>query len=161
MFHSASHTMKKLLPLLPLLFVGALFAEDAKPAPAAPAKTAPKGSEDLHGLMKAIAGDLKTVAKSLDDASAVDANRALIKTIIANAEKAKALTPRSADRQPEAKKEKFVADYKGEMDKLIADFGKIDAALAKKDFAAAKAALAECDALKKEDHRKFIAKKQR
>lgn len=154
--------MKKLLPLLPFLFAGALFAETTPPAAQAKEKTAAaKRTEDLHGLMKSMAGDLKTVSKNLDDESAVETNRALIKTIIANAEKCKALTPKSADKQPDDKKEKFVADYKTEMDKLIADFGKIDAALAKKDFAAAKAALAECDALKKEDHRKFIQKKQR
>ena len=148
--------MKKLLllALLPLCAAG-LRAEDTKPETTKPAK----GGEDLHGLMKKIAKDFGPLAKSVDDVAKIDANRKLAKELAELADKCAALVPASATKVPAADREKFVEGYKAEIAKLSEAFKKIDAALEKKDFAAAKAAVVEAGALKKEDHPKYIKKK--
>ena len=149
--------MKQALPLLALLtLAGTGRADEAKPA--APAAPETKG-EDLHALMKSIGKQFGPLAKSVGDASKIEANRKLAQDLAALTDKCAALIPAKAKAVPEAEREKFVAAYKAEIGKLAADFRKIDEALAKKDFAAAKAAVADAGALKKEDHPKFIKKR--
>lgn len=151
------------LPAVAVLFAGVLLtgvvrAEDAKPE--APKKTAAKTGDELHALMKKMGKDFGPLAKSVGDESKIEANRATAKDLVALAEKCATLVPSSAEKVPAADREKFVAGYKGEIAKLAGAFRKIDAALEKKDFAAAKAAVGEAGALKKEDHPKYIIKKK-
>lgn len=164
--------MKKFLLATALLAAcGVSFAEEAKPAPKAP--VAPKAPEEdsetdttysysmLHNLMVDMARDLKLVSKNLTDESAVESNRRLLKSAISAAEKCREHTPITAELQPKDKKAGFIAAYKSEMNKLIANLHKVDESLAKKDFAAAKAALKACKALEKEDHHRFKEKKKK
>lgn len=149
--------MKSLLPLLALaaFACGSVRAEDK---PAEPAKPAAK-TEDLHALMKKIGKDFGPLAKSVTDAGKVEENRKTAKELVGLTEKCAALVPASAAKVPAAEREKFIEGYKAEIAKLAEAFKKIDAALEKKDFAAAKAAAGEAGALKKEDHPKYIKKR--
>ena len=152
--------MNKVLTLLSLvaLAAGVTRAADATPAEA-PAKTAATAPDTLHSLMKAMGRDFKALIKNLGDPSQVDANRALVKNLVANAEKSSAFTPEKITKQPAGEQPDLEKDYKADLVKLIADLKKIDAALVKKDFDAAKDAVAACKAEMKAGHKAFIEKK--
>ena len=154
--------MKTTLALLSLtlLSTGALHAKDTKPAGTKPAAAAEKPAGDLHALMKSIGGDFGKLMKTIDKPEQVEANKELAKKLAETAESCADFAPSKAEKaSSEAEGARITKAYKAEIAKLAENFRKIETALGKKDFAAAKTAAAACTSLKKQDHPKFIQRK--
>jgi hypothetical protein len=154
--------MKTIIALLSaaLLSAGVLHAKDPKPADTKPAAAGEKPAGDLHALMKSIGGDFGKLMKTIDKPEQLEANKELAKKLAETTEQCAGLVPSKAEKaKSEAEGARITKSYKAEIEKLAENFRKIETALGKKDFAAAKSAAAACTALKKQDHPKFIQQK--
>lgn len=105
-----------------------------------------KVMEKLNGAMRRLGRQVNDPAKNAD--SLKDVTVALEQAELAKKHKP-ALTAEKAD------KDKFVAEYVKQMDVLIADLGKLEAAFKANDNAAAKDLLKKINDHKKASHKEF------
>jgi soluble cytochrome b562 len=121
------------------------FAQDDKP------------KSPLAQQMSGIAKDFRSLRKMVNDPAQKDAALGLVKDMEDRATKAKGFEPvKTADIAP-ADKDQFLADYRKQMDGLIADFEKLDQAVSDGKTADASALLDKLQMDKREGHKKFNA----
>ena len=97
----------------------------------------------------------KTLKKQVADASKKDANAELVATMKKSAIASKDLAPEKAKDVPEADRAKFVEEYKGALDKLIAGIDSLDKAVRDGNADATKAAIEDLTKQKGDGHKKF------
>ncbi len=108
-------------------------------------------AEQMSGMSK----DLKALRKIVNDPAQKDAAVNLAKDMEEHAMKAKGFEPSSAKDVPAADKDAFVADYKKQMDGLIADMQKLEADLSAGNTADASAMLDTLGNDRRTGHKKF------
>jgi soluble cytochrome b562 len=128
-----------------LTFSGTIRADDDEP------KT-PLG-EQMAGISK----DFRSLRKVVSNPAQKDAALQLVKDMEARATKAQGLEPAKTKTIPAANKDQFIAAYKKQMDVLIGDFQKLEAAVTSGDTKGATALLDKLQADKRDGHKKFNA----
>lgn len=146
--------MKK-FPLLLLAPVFA-FALAALPAVAAPSHGHGPDTE-LAREMKNIGKNVKTLRRTIADPAKKDEVLADLAQMIQSAEKAKTLTPKKESEIPEAQRGQFNKDFQEQIDGLIAEFKKIQAAVQDGKTAEAQAEFGKIGGMKRDGHEKFAA----
>jgi soluble cytochrome b562 len=145
-------TKSSVYGLAPSLFIATLlaasipgYAQDDKP------------KSPLAQQMSGIAKDFRSLRKAINDPAQKDSAAGLVKDMEARATKAKDFEPeKTADIAP-ADRPRFLADYRKQMDGLIADFQKLEQAVSDGKTADASALLDKLQMDKREGHKKFNA----
>ena len=107
--------------------------------------------------MSGISKDFRALRKVVSDPANKDAALQLVKDMEDHATKAKGFEPAKTKDIPAADKDQFLADYRKQIDGLIADFQKLEAAVDSGKTADASALLDTIQADKREGHKKFNA----
>jgi soluble cytochrome b562 len=116
-----------------------------------------KPKSPLAQQMSGISKDFRSLRKMVNDPAQKDSAVGLVKDMEARATKAKGFEPeKTADIAP-ADRPRFLADYRKQMDGLIADFQKLEEAVSDGKTADASALLDKLQADKREGHKKFNA----
>jgi soluble cytochrome b562 len=116
-----------------------------------------KPKSPLAQQMDGIAKDFRSLRKMVNDPAQKDAAVSLVKDMEGRATKAKGFEPEKTADIPPADKDQFLADFRKQMDGLIADFQKLDEAVSDGKTADASALLDKLQADKREGHKKFNA----
>jgi soluble cytochrome b562 len=111
----------------------------------------------LSQEMSGIAHDIRALHKIVSDPAQKDATVKLVKDMEDHATKAKGFEPEKTKDIPAADKDQFIADYKKQMDGLIADFQKLEADITSGNTTDATAMLDKLNQDKREGHKKFNA----
>jgi len=111
----------------------------------------------LSEQMSGIAHDMRGLRRMVGDPAQKDAALKLIKDMEDHATKAKGYDPEKAKDIPAAGKDQFLADYRKQMDGLIADFQKLEADVTAGNTTDATAMLDKLNTDKREGHKKFNA----
>jgi soluble cytochrome b562 len=106
--------------------------------------------------MGGISKDFRALRKIVNDPTQKDAALALVKDMEAHATKAKTFQPSKTKEIPPADQAQFVADFKTQIDGLIADFQKLEQAISDGKTADATALLDKLQQDKRTGHKKFI-----
>lgn len=114
----------------------------------------------LGEKMTAVNDAYKVARKSINDGAETADTLALVSKAKAALEASLMEKPpaKNLDLVPEAKKAEYLKGYDADMHKMIALFGKLEAALKEKNNAAAKAVVTEIDAQQKSSHSAYRAK---
>ena len=107
--------------------------------------------------MGGIAKDFRSLRKIVADPAQKAAALGLAKDMEAHATKAKGFEPAKSKDIPAADKDQFIADYKKQMDGLVADFQKLEGEIDSGDTKDASAMLDKLQMDKREGHKKFNA----
>ena len=107
--------------------------------------------------MGGIAKDFRALRKIVADPAQKATALGLAKDMEAHATKAKGFEPSKTKDIPPADKEQFIADFKKQMDGLIADFQKLESDIDSGNTADATAMLDKLQSDKREGHKKFNA----
>jgi soluble cytochrome b562 len=143
--------LKTPLPLLATSLSLALFVAASLPARAQDDEPKTPLAIEMGGIAK----DFRALRKIVSDPAQKDAALALAKDMEAHATKAKTFEPSKTKEIPPADQAKFVADYKTQMDGLIADFQKLEQDISAGDTAGASATLDKLQQDKRDGHKKF------
>jgi len=111
----------------------------------------------LSEQMSGIAHDMRALRRMLSDPAQKEAALKLVKDMEDHATKAKGYDPAKAKDVPAADKDQFLADYRKQMDGLIADFQKLEADVTDGKTADASAMLDTLQSDKRAGHKKFTA----
>ncbi len=111
----------------------------------------------LAQQMSGISKDFRSLRKVVNDPTQKDAALQLVKDMEDRATKAKGFEPAKTKDIAPADKDQFLADYRKQMDVLIGDFQKLEAAVTAGNTADASALLDKLQADKREGHKKFNA----
>ena len=130
------------------------------PPPAMP--MAGRASDDrpktpLAEQMSGIAKDFRSMRKVVNDPAQKDVALQLARDMENRATKAKEFDPIKTKDIPAADRDQFLVDYRKQIDGLIADFQKLEAAVQNGITSDASALLDTIQADKREGHKKFIA----
>jgi soluble cytochrome b562 len=109
----------------------------------------------LEKQMQIMARSLKQLSQQIADSTKQQESITLLETLKKAASDSKGLDPRKTASIPHANREKFLTDYKAQMDKLSEAFNQIEEALKAGKYDQAKAQLATVGSIKKEGHSKF------
>jgi hypothetical protein len=104
-----------------LLFAASHFARAAEDAPKegdAPKKPAAKPG-DLHSEMEAMNKAIRTLNKSIADPKKLDASLAAVNDLQFHTIACKGITPKGAATQPADVKEKYVTEYRKQMNDVL------------------------------------------
>lgn len=139
-----------------ILLLAALFAFPAAVVVRADGHIKPAHDEtELEGKMDSMGQAWKKLKRQAADATKNAESLQLVATLRTSAEEAAKLEPAKAADVPAADREKFVADYRGGIKKMINELTKLEAALlAGKNDEAAKL-IADIGALQKAGHKEF------
>ena len=107
--------------------------------------------------MSGISRDFRSLRKVVADPAQKAAALQLVKDMEGHAAKAKDLSPALAQKIDPAKKDQFLADYRKQLDELIADFQKLEADVTAGNSAESTAMLDKLQADKRTGHKKFNA----
>jgi soluble cytochrome b562 len=113
-------------------------------------------SEQMSGIAKDFRALRKVVADPAQKATALG----LVKDMEDRAAKAKGFDPAKAKNVPPAEKDQFIADYKKQMDGLVADFQKLETAVNSGNTADASGLLDKLQTDKRDGHKKFNGDKR-
>ena len=116
-----------------------------------------KPKTPLAQQMGGISKDARALRKMVSDPAQKDAAVALVKDMIDRATKAKGFDPAKTKDIPPADKDQFVADYRKQIDGLIADFQTLEQAVSDGKSADASALLDKIQQDKRDGHKKFNA----
>jgi len=111
----------------------------------------------LAEQMSGIAKDFRSLRKVVSDPAKKEAALQLVKDMEDRAAKAKGFDPSKTKEIPPADRDQFIADYRKQIDGLIADFQKLEAAVDDGKTADASALLDKIQSDKREGHKKFNA----
>ena len=109
----------------------------------------------LEKQMQIMARSMKQLSQQIADSTKQQESITLLETLKKAASDSKGLDPRKTVSIPQANREKFLTDYKAQMDKLSEAFNQIEEALKAGKYDQAKAQLATVGSIKKEGHSKF------
>jgi hypothetical protein len=132
--------LKKLIPFALVLTLGATAFGDETPM-----------EKEMSAMNKAY----KALKKSLTDPASKDANLKLIAEIKKTAESSSKMEPKTAADQPAAGKAAFLEKYKAQMAAFSKEVAALEAAVTAGNTAAAEAAFAKLNDLKKKGHEDF------
>jgi soluble cytochrome b562 len=141
------------LPFLTASVLVTIFFATATPGHAQDDRKKTPLAEQMGG----ISHDIRTLRKMISDPAQKDAAVALVKDMEARATKAETFEPSKAKDIPPADHDQFIADYKKQMEGLIADFKKLEDAVSAGNAADAGALLDKLNSDKREGHKKFNA----
>jgi len=110
-------------------------------------------AEQMSGISK----DFRSLRKVVSDPAQKEAALQLVKDMEDRATKAKGFEPAKTKDIPPADKDQFLVDFRKQMDVLIADFQKLEAAVSAGNTADASSLLDKLQADKREGHKKFNA----
>jgi len=110
-------------------------------------------AEQMSGISK----DFRSLRKVVSDPAQKDAALQLVKDMQDRATKAKGLDPSKAKNVPATDRDQFLADYRKQIDGLIADFQKLEEAVNDGKTSDASAMLDKLQGDKREGHKKFNA----
>lgn len=109
----------------------------------------------LEKQMQIMARSMKQLSQQIADSTKQQESITLLETLKKAASDSKGLDPRKTVSIPQANREKFLTDYKAQMDKLSEAFNQIEEALKAGKYDQAKAQLATVGSINKEGHSKF------
>jgi soluble cytochrome b562 len=109
----------------------------------------------LEGQMKILARGTKQLSLQVGDPAKQQQTLTLLETLKKAASDAKTLDPRKTASLPQGDKEKFLADYRAQMDKLSDAFNQIEESVKGGNYPQAQALFASLQAIKKEGHKQF------
>ena len=116
---------------------------------------AEEADSPLEGEMKILARGTKQLSQQVTDPTKQQENITLLESLKKAATDSKALTPRKTTSVPQADREKFLADFRTDLDELKDAFGQIEEAVKAGQYDKAKSLLAMANSIKKEGHGKF------
>ncbi len=114
-----------------------------------------KPETELAREMKGMSKDFKTLKKQISDPSQKASSLALIADMEKHAKAARELTPANTAKVPEADKAKWMADYKKQIDDLIATYDKLEAAVSADKTADAADIMTKALSQKRDGHEEF------
>ncbi len=109
----------------------------------------------LEKQMQIMARSIKQLSGQIADPAKQQSIVTLMETLKQAASDAKGLDPRKAASVPQADRERFLADYRAQIDKLSAAFNQIEEAVSTGKYDQAKTLLSALGPIKKEGHTKF------
>jgi soluble cytochrome b562 len=135
--------MKKILLLLalPFYFLNCLEAQEV--------------DSPLEGQMKILARGMRTLSNQVGDPSKQQENVALLDTLKKAATDSKGLSPRKTATIPENDREKFLSDFRTDLDELNDALNQVEEAVKAGQYDKAKALIGNVNTIKKEGHGKF------
>ena len=116
---------------------------------------ADKNKSKVSEQMEVINDNYKTLRRAARGKELNEESVKLVEQMIAAAEKAKEMVPPMAEKKSGAEKDKFIADYKKEMDGMIATFKGLEADLKAKKYDEAAKTIDKLNEIKKKGHDKF------
>jgi soluble cytochrome b562 len=147
--------MKTLLPSLAASLLISTLLLPAIPARAADERPKTPLAEQMSGIAK----DFRSLRKMINDPAQKAAAVQLVKDMEDRATKAKGLDPLKSKDIPPADRDQFLADFRKQIDGLIADFQKLEESVNDGKTADASSLLDKLQADKREGHKKFNAEK--
>lgn len=135
--------MKKILLLLalPLCFLNPLQAQET--------------DSPLEGQMKILARGMRTLGNQVGDPAKQQDNVTLLETLKKAAIDSKGLSPRKTATIPEKDREKFLADFRTDLDELNDTLNQVEEAVKAGQYDKAKSLIGSVNTIKKEGHGKF------
>lgn len=130
-------------------------APSLQPPPFQSKKLPPAPDSPLEKQMKILARGTKQLSQQLSNSSKQQENIALLETLKKAASDAKELNPRKATQIPQSDLEKFLADYRAQIDKLSDAFNQIEEAVKAGNYDRAVTLMSTVGPLKKEGHKNF------
>ena len=115
---------------------------------------------ELGNKMKVIGKSVKALKTQIADPAKQQSTIDLLEAAKTAAGDAKNLTPDKTKDVPEADRAKFLTDFQAQIDKLIAEFGKIEDAVRAGNYDDASKFYGELGSIKREGHKKFQADKE-
>ena len=109
----------------------------------------------LEKEMKSIGRNMKALSQQIEDVSKKDSSLKLVADLKASALKSKELTPSKTKELPSSEQEKFVADYREAMAKLVLEYEKIEAALKAGKVEEAGSVFSGLKEIKRDGHERF------
>ena len=109
----------------------------------------------LEKQMQIMARSMKQLSQQIADSTKQQESITLLETLKKAASDSKGLAPRKTASIPQADQEKFLTDYKAQMDKLSEAFNQIEEDVKSGKYDPAKTLLANIGSIKKEGHAKF------
>ena len=116
---------------------------------------AEEADSPLEGQMKILARGTRQLSQQVTDPARQQENIALLESLRKASSDSKALSPRKAASVPAADREKFLADYRTDLDELKDAFSRIEEAVKAGQYDKARSLLATVNTIKKEGHGKF------
>ena len=105
--------------------------------------------------MKILARGTRQLSQQVSDPSKQQENISLLETMKKAVTESKSFSPRKISSIAVPEREKFLADYKTDLDELKDAFAQIEESLKANQFDKAKSQLAAVSSIKKEGHTKF------
>ena len=140
------------------LLLAAVLAVTALPANAqyGPPPPAHGGADSpLEKQMQILARGKRQLSAQVADPAKQQQNLALIESLKQATATSKTLDPRKTASVPAADREKFLASYRAQMDKLTDAFNQMEEAVKTSQYDKAKSLLGELQSVMKEGHREF------
>lgn len=137
----------KHLPLLATLATLALLAF--------PTYLQAQADSPLEGQMKILARGMRQLTQQVADPAKQQENIILLESLKKAVTDSKTLDPRKTASIPADKREKFLSDYRHELDELSGAFDQVEEAVKAGQYEKAKSLLATVNSIKKEGHGKF------
>jgi len=137
----------KHLPLLATLATLALLAF--------PTYLQAQADSPLEGQMKILARGMRQLTQQVADHAKQQENIILLESLKKAVTDSKTLDPRKTASIPADKREKFLSDYRHELDELSGAFDQVEEAVKAGQYEKAKSLLATVNSIKKEGHGKF------
>jgi len=109
----------------------------------------------LEKQMQILTRSMKQLSGQIADPEKQQSSVTLIETLKKAAFDSEGLSPRKTASIPQTDREKFLADYKTQIEKLSAAFNQIEEAVKAGNYDQAKSLLAAIGPIKKEGHSKF------
>ena len=116
---------------------------------------AEEADSPLEGEMTILARGTRQLSQQVTDPAKQQENITLLESLKKAAADSKALTPRKIVTVSQADREKFLADYRTDLDELKDAFSQIEEAVKAAQYDKAKSLLATVNSIKKEGHGKF------
>ena len=116
---------------------------------------AEEADSPLEGEMTILARGTRQLSQQVTDPAKQQENITLLESLKKAAADSKALTPRKIVTVSQADREKFLADYRTDLDELKDAFSQIEEAVKSAQYDKAKSLLATVNSIKKEGHGKF------
>jgi soluble cytochrome b562 len=109
----------------------------------------------LEGQMKILARGMRQLTQQVADPAKQQENIILLETLKKAVTDSKTLEPRKTASIPADKRDKFLSDYRQELDELSGAFDQVEEAVKAGQYDKAKSLLATVNSIKKEGHGKF------
>jgi len=116
---------------------------------------AEESDSPLEKQMQILARGMRQLSQQVVDPSKQQENITLLESLKKAAVDSKALDPRKTASVPQADRDKFLADYRTDLDELKDAFNQIEEAVKSGQYDKAKSLIATVNSIKKEGHGKF------